>query len=322
MGLLASACAGALVAERGFMTLMAVLLGMTAGIAAGAWAITSIRRLARAGDIHEWPPVTAEAQHLDLQETTKDLVQLSQQLQEIGQHLVNGATDAQATTGMASFGACQGVAQVQSLSSSAEELSQHIAELANSGRHMAEQVTTAAGIAASVSSTTYEVAKLAKTITDISWRTRLLALNAAIEAARAGTAGRGFAVVAAEVRVLAQRASEAAADIEALVADLGPRMEQLGAGTQAAQMAAQTISTAVDQQATTAAGMAQVIRETGDGLGCINTGLEQLTTQSDRISEESKQIEDLVNRLNLLTAKLPHGSGAATEPTPAPPASP
>ena len=129
-------------------------------------------------------------------------------------------------------------------------------------------------------------------------------------------------MVASEVRVLAQRASEAAADIEALVADLGPRMEQLGAGTQAAQMAAQTISTAVDQQATTAAGMAQVIRETGDGLGCINTGLEQLTTQSDRISEESKQIEDLVNRLNLLTAKLPHGAEAATAPIPAPPASP
>jgi methyl-accepting chemotaxis protein len=86
-------------------------------------------------------------------------------------------------------------------------------DAANGGQIVTETVNAMGEIEQS----SQAIAQIINVIEGISFQTNLLALNAGVEAARAGDAGKGFAVVANEVRLLAQRSSEAAKDIKDLI---------------------------------------------------------------------------------------------------------
>ncbi|MEO0680237.1 MAG: methyl-accepting chemotaxis protein [Pseudomonadota bacterium] len=129
-------------------------------------------------------------------------------------------------------------------------------------------------------------------VDQIAFQTNLLALNASVEAARAGEAGKGFAVVAGEVRELAKRAADAAAQIKQLT-------DANGAG----------IDTSVDR-VEAASGALGRIRE---ALDAVKTSMEGIRASSDEQTRAVSEIAETITTLDQQTQRNAEAaSGAAS----------
>jgi methyl-accepting chemotaxis protein len=142
-----------------------------------------------------------------------------------------------------------------------------------------------------------EIAEKISIIGEISRQTNILALNAAIEAARAGQFGKGFTVVANEVKKLAERAQEAAAEINAIsekgveisktaekeLADLVPDVEKTA-------MLVREITSASAEQSS---GTDQI----QNSIQLLNNVAQKNALLADELNTKAKQLSNEANRL-------------------------
>ncbi|MFD2174969.1 methyl-accepting chemotaxis protein [Rhodobacter lacus] len=145
-------------------------------------------------------------------------------------------------------------------------------EAQNSSRVVDETVAAMGAIQDSSA----QISRITSVIDDIAFQTNLLALNAGVEAARAGEAGRGFAVVASEVRALAQRASEAAREINVLISDSEAQVSNGVTLVGRAGEALEAIVKSIDQISGHVREIASAADEQASGIAEINTAMGQL----------------------------------------------
>jgi len=237
--------------------------------------------------------------------------------------LAQGSVEQAASIEESSATSIQAAALVQDTTDSTKTiagLSADALEAAQEGLARVEDLTTSMQELATSSA---EIAKIISIIENIAFQTNILALNASVEAARVGDAGRGFNVVAEEVRNLASRSTEAAANTTAIVEHKLQLSRQGVTGASEVKAALGEIvatNTKVNNlvMLVDAAGQEQLV-----GINQINIALAQMedVTQSNAaVAEEnaasaavletqSKELASIQSRLNALIK----GSGATQQ---------
>lgn len=112
------------------------------------------------------------------------------------------------------------VSLAETVSSSSQEASATVEQLAKSAEHFAKYQETLKQIGDEVNDELNKTTEILNFIRSVAQNSNLLGLNAAIEAARAGEQGRGFSVVADEIRKMAVNSASGVKDIEKILMNI------------------------------------------------------------------------------------------------------
>ena len=177
----------------------------------------------------------------------------------------------------------------------------------------------------SIESSGQSITQIIARINEISFQTNILALNAAVEAARAGAAGAGFSVVADEVRSLAKRCAEAAAETSRLIEESSRNtalaisksgevttiFKEISGQVRDVGSIVSDISTNFHEQAE---GISHVTESIGEqeGVAQSNAAIAEETAASAlAMREQVESLSESVARMDIL---LGHQTRAQTEP--------
>ncbi len=258
--------------------------------------------------------------------------------------VASGSEELSSTAQTLSQGATEQAANVEEVSSSMEEMAANIsqnAENATETERIARQSAEDAGKGGEAVAQTLQamrdIADKISIIEEIARQTNLLALNAAIEAARAGEHGKGFAVVAAEVRKLAERSGNAAAEISELSASsvavaesAGDMLSKMVPDIQKTAELIQEISAASSEQNAGAEQVNRAVAQLDEMIQQIASAAEEMSATSEELAGQSTQLQTAISffqidesqmhkaSVNVIRrqAALPKPQQAPTRPTP------
>ena len=171
----------------------------------------------------------------------------------------------------------------QHVSAAADEAQVVVNDTAAQLATLSDQVSSIAGQAGELDVAGAEIGRILTVIDELADQTNLLALNAAIEAARAGEHGRGFAVVAAEVRALAERASDSTGQIQQIVARIRTGTRATVAATDEGRVAAEAGTRLAGQVQAVLDRISQVAEGATGAAGQIQLATRQQTSASDQV---------------------------------------